>query len=185
MSRALLILAAAAALYLVWSPPVGRAVAAAGPERVHVTNFPPVQDVRGTVAVREPIPATQLQRRTELVSAGDRLEANSLAEARPLEAAGFTQVVLSLAGMVKGEVRRPGAAGVLLLPDEPEIVRAFLEHGELQFALEVQAPLSPGGSGRFHSGQEVFHLGFPRYRVYFYNAGERALEATLYAYLGS
>jgi hypothetical protein len=185
MSRTLLVLAAVVALYLVWNPPDGRTVEAAGLERVVVTNFPEVQQVRGAVTVREPIPRSRLERRSELVPPGGRLELGSLVEVAPLQTEGFTSVVLSLAGAVKGELRRPGAAGVLLLPDEPEILRAFQEHGELQFALEAQADLTPGGTGRFHSEQPFHRLAFPRYRVFFYNSGERTMEATLYAFLGS
>jgi hypothetical protein len=184
MARGVWIVLAAAALYLLWSPPGERWVGASGPDRVFVTNFPDPHNVRGVVAVREPIPQTMLARRTELVPPGERLQVGALVAAAPLEAAGFQNVVLSLTGEVKGHVQRGGAVGVLLVPDQEEISKAFVDHGELQFPIEVQAAVAPGGSGRFHSEQPFYRLGFPRYRVYFYNTTERTAEATVYAYLG-
>ena len=159
-------------------------LAADGPEAVTVTNFPEVQRVRGVVEVAAPIPQTRLEQLGGLVGPGTRTDPASYVDAGALTAEGFAAVTLGLAGEVQGRLLAPATIGALLVPDVPEILATFREHGIAQFALEVQAQASATGPGIFQSEQVHLRLGFPRYRVLLYNGSPRTAAVTVYAYLG-
>ena len=156
-----------------------------GPTAVAVTNFPPVQKVNGTVLVPAPIPTTRLEQLAALVSPGQRADPLSYVEAGTLDATGFGAVTLGIAGEVQGRLLASAPVGVILLPDEPEIVGVFRTHGILQFALEVETQVAPGVPGIFSSEQAHLRLGFPRYRVLLYNGSPKTTEVTVYAYLNN
>lgn len=168
-------------LWLVLAPP--RGLDAEGPEQVFVTNFPEVQAVAGTVTVGAPVPQTRFERLEALVSPATAAETGSYTEAGVLQAEGFGAVTLSLAGVVQGRFAAAAPVGVLLLPDVPEIVAAFRNHGVAQLALRVEAEAAPTPSGLFHGEPADLRLAFPRYRVLLYNATPRTSEVTVYAYL--
>jgi hypothetical protein len=158
-------------------------VGASGVQSVLVTNFPDVQGIKGDVVVTRPIPQSRLFQDGRVVSPADPHEVNHLTEGPVLDAAGFTSLVLSLSGEIKGPIPRDGRVGVILIPDEEEIVRVFLTDGRAQFPLSVEAPVSVSDDGVFES-QQVFHrLGFPRYRVYYYDTTPRSAQVTFFAYL--
>jgi hypothetical protein len=100
-----------------------------------------------------------------------------------VESDGFTAMVLSLQGQIKGEVFRAGTVGVYLLPDDDPIVRAFEEKGVMQFATEVNAAGVSGASPFFASNSSRAQIAFPRYRTYFYNTSDKTVTVNLYAYL--
>jgi hypothetical protein len=100
-----------------------------------------------------------------------------------LPADGFTAMVLGLQGQIKGEVYRPGAVGVFLLPDEEPIVKVFEEKGLMQFATELTAQGVSAASPYFASPANRVQVGFPRYRTYFYNTSDKTVTVNLYAYL--
>jgi hypothetical protein len=160
-------------------------VEADGPSRVVVTNFPEVQNVEGEVVVSGPIPHTDLAVTEALVSPGALVNPNSYSDGGVLTTAGFTSVSLSLAGRVQGRIGGPGRVGAMLVPDVPEILEALNTHGVRQFDLHVEATVEPSETGIYQSQQVHLRLGFPRYRVYFYNETPRTAEATLYAYLNN
>lgn len=175
--------ALAAALLLVQAPSPSSADA---PERVVVTNFPEVQRIAGRVSVPEPVPQSALFRRLDVVVPPvDRAATTQLVEAGTLDAAGFTHAVLSLRGEVQGNLVRDGAVGMILVPDEAPVLRALLEQGRFDFALEVEAPVLRAERGYFASGQPRHALGFPGYRVFLYNASDRSVEADVFVYLTS
>lgn len=159
------------------------APAADGGDRVQVTNFPDVQAVRGSVRVPEPIPQATLHRVTEVVGPVDRAEVIQLVDGGVLNTEGWGSVVLSLAGTVKGPLTREGRVGVVLVPTEEEIDRIRLEESRILFPLEVIAPVTPGGDGLFEAQIGPIPIAFPRYRILYYNESQRAVEATVYAYL--
>lgn len=157
-----------------------------GPERVLVTNFPEIQRVDGSVTVPEPVPQSALFRRRDVVVPPiDRSTTTQLVEAGTLDAAGFTHAVLSVRGEVQGNLVREGVVGLVLVPDEEPIVRALLEEGRFELALEVETRVLRTERGYFASGQPRLALGFPRYRVYLYNSSDRSVEADVYVYLTS
>ena len=163
------------------------ATAAQTVQPVVITNFPPVQTVAGKLAVTvsEPIPATRLASDQEVVSPGTPDDPGSLTEGGVVDATGFTSVVLSLAGEVKGTLAREGRIGALLVPDQPELVKALREDGIVALALKVEARVGPLPVALFSSDQPALRLGFPRYRVFYYNTTPRAAEVKLWAYLSS
>ena len=183
MRRTSAVVAVVLGVALLFLQPAPRTSAAA-PERVIVTNFPELQRIAGKVTVPEPIPQTALVRRLDvIVPAVDRAATTQLVETDAVDASGFTHAVLGLRGEVQGNLLRDGVAGVVLVPDEEPVIRAFLEEGRYEFALEVQAPVRREARGLFASDQPRHVLGFPRYRVFLYNTSDRSVEADLYVYL--
>ncbi len=91
-------------------------------------------------------------------------------------------MVLSLQGTVKGTLGRAGQVGAMLVPDEEAVERAFREDGLVQLPLEVFAVLAHKEIDTF-SAQQHLAVGFPRYRVYFYNSTDKSVEVNLYLYL--
>lgn len=155
-------------------------------QQVFITNFPRVFEVEGTVGVSGPIPHARLARVAEvLVSPVNRKDTLRLISGGTLTMDGFTSVVLSLTGQTKGDVYRVGEVGAILIPDEEPIVRAFEEKGQLQFALDVTAPSGSGTAAYFASSQTQHTLGFPRYRVFFYNQSDKTVTVDLFAYLAN
>jgi hypothetical protein len=178
MKRSAFALAAALALPL---PASAQEVTRA----VVVTNFPPIQRVMGRVdvSVAEPIPSAVLASKHEVVSPGSPQNPGSLTEGGVIEADGFTGVVLSLAGEMKGTLVREGRVGALLVPDQPELVKALRENGIVAFPLTVEARVVPAQTSLFTSDQPALRLAFPRYRVFFYNTTSYAAEVSLWVYL--
>ncbi len=178
---ALATLATASLLFILL--PGGRALSQQILE-VAVNNFPEVQNVSGAVTVPQPIPHSSMFRELEVVVPPiPRSETTNLIEAeRPLEAEGFTGVTLSLQGTVKGTLGRAGQVGAVLLPEEEAIERVFNEDGVMQLPLEVFAVLARQEIVNF-SAQGQLPIGFPSYKIYFYNSTDKAVEVNLYAYL--
>ena len=159
-------------------------------QSVLVTNFPQLQEVKGTVSVEGtvsiegPVRHAALRRLKEvLVSPADPGETSRLTDGGILEADGFTGVVLSLNGRTRGKILEPGTVGAILLPEEESVTRAFEQEGRYQFPLELTAGLTPGASGSFASEPKRATLAFPRYRVRLYNTSDRSVTVNLYAYV--
>jgi hypothetical protein len=173
--------AAALAVLLVL---LAAAAGAQPPQPVEVTNFPATQRVEGQVRVPDPVPHGRLLKTAEvLVPPGLARDGGELAAGGTLDAAGFTRAVLSLSVELRGAGPRPGDVGVVLLPDEEALLDAYEEDGRLPFALETHAAIVPGPGYRFYSGQLEVRLGFPRYRLLFYNTSDRSVTARLYTYV--
>jgi hypothetical protein len=184
MSRTLssLCLGAAAAVCLLMLLPAPSA-ADREVQEVRVTNFPATQRVEGRVGVDGPIHQAALASLREIeVPPVAPSEVRRLVPAGIIGTDGFPAVVLSLTGQIKGMLAKPGDVGVILLPDEEPIQRAFEERGQIQFPLEVKAA-SFSGELYFSSGQPRFVVGFPRYRVFAYNTTDKTAMIDLYAYL--
>jgi hypothetical protein len=153
---------------------------------VLVVNLPEVQQVRGSVSVDGPVPQTELVRLSEaIVAPVDPEETTALVSGGTVVAEGFVSVVLSLAGQVKAQFFQPGQVGAILIPDEQLTREAFDEAGQLLFPLRVEATAGAEGGAYFASEQPEFQLGFPRYRVYFYNTTDRPASVSLFAYLSN
>ena len=175
-------LVAAAAALLVVVVPV-RAVADAV-QSVLITNWPKYWDVKGAVSIDGPVKlAKGLAVRDVVVPPVNPKETVRLIQGPTLETDGFTNMVLSLQGQIKGEVYRQGTVGVFLLPDEEPIVRVFDEKGVMQFAAEVNAAGVSSASPYFASNQPKVPVAFSRYRTYFYNSSDKTVTVNLFAYL--
>ncbi len=178
---AVLALLAIAAIFVFL--PTGQAVSQRIQE-VFVTNFPDLQRIEGKVTVEGPVRLSTLETFRDLtVPPVHPSETTRLVEAGHLVADGFPSVVLSLHGVVKGHVARPGTVGVMLVPDQPTIQEAFEEQGQVHFALEAAAAGVTSKTPYFASNQPRYTVGFPSYRVLLYNTTDKAVEVNLFAYL--
>ena len=153
-------------------------------QRTFVTNFPQTQQVAGTVSIDGVVRHATLQRLKDIQvpPVGPR-ETTRLIQGGALVTDGFTAVVLGLAGQTRGRTLRAGTVGALLIPDEEPVTRAFEEEGLAQFPMEIKMSPVTGASLSFASAQERLTLGFPRYRVLFYNTTDKTATVNLYAYL--
>lgn len=153
-------------------------------QQVYVMNWPKVQAIEGEVAIKGPIrQSVPFQLKDVVVPPVSPKDTQRLIQAGTITTDGFSNVVLSLSGQVRGELVKTGSVGAILLPDEEPIVRAFEERGEMQFPLEVVAGGVSAGSPYFASNQPRFPIGFPRYRVMFYNTSTKSVSVNLFAYL--
>ena len=175
-------LGAAAMAAFVLSPP-GSAVAQEV-QSVLVTNFPKVFNIDGVVKIEGPLKHARFAAvRDVVVPPVNPKETTRLIQGGIVESDGFTTMVLSLQGQIKGEVFRSGTVGVFMLPDDEPIVHAFEEKGLMQFSTEVTAPGVSGASPYFASNSNRSPIAFPRYRTYFYNTSDKTVTVNLYAYL--
>lgn len=171
-----------AAFLTLWSPQTLSQPESLAP--VVVTNFPDIQEVEGSVSIRGLVPHTRFVEPPQdtVVSPVERTAVNQLVDGGVLATDGFRHVVLSLSGLVKGTVGKPGRLGAVLIPDVEMAQSALLEDGLYLFPLEVTADLTPG-STFVASDPVTLPVAFPRYRVYFYNGSDRAVGARLFSYL--
>ena len=153
------------------------------PVPVAVTNFPELVKVEGSVALKGPISQTSLATLADVVVPPVRREdTNHFVDAGTISTDGFAAVVLSLVGEIKGQSVRSGDIGVILLPDDDRVLRAFVERGQLLLPLEVKA-VPTAASPYFAGESHRFTVAFPRYRVFLYNGGDRTVSATVHGYL--
>jgi hypothetical protein len=177
-ASALLVVVAA-----LWIASSGSAVSNAI-EEVFVTNFPDVQTVEGKVGVVGPVHLSALRAFEGIVVPPvARHETTRIVEAGILDANGFAAVVLSLHGVVRGDVKKPGDVGVILLPAESLIQEAFNDQGVMHFTLETAARGVSTQTPYFASEQPRYTVGFPRYRVLLYNTTDKTVTANVFAYL--
>lgn len=181
----LVVAVALAGVLTLWSPAtLSEPPASVAP--VVVTNFPAVQTIEGSVSIRDSAHRTRFiePQQETVVSPVPRSAVNQLVDGGVLETDGFAQVVLSLAGVVKGTVERGGSLGAVLIPDVEVARNALQEEGVFLFPLEVTAELTPGST--FVGSKPVaLPVAFPRYRVLLYNGSDRAVGTRLHAYLSS
>ena len=153
-------------------------------DHVLVTNFPDPQNVAGEVAITNPIRLAELVSFEEvLVPPVEPTETTRMVEAGPLYTDGFPGVVLSLQGLVKGEVKRAGTVGAILVPDQTAIQEPFDEMGLVLFPLEVAATGVSVQTPYFASSQPRYTVGFQAYRVLLYNTTDKTVTVNLFAYL--
>jgi hypothetical protein len=151
--------------------------------RSFVVNLKDPHPIEGTVNVGAPIPHSATQSLFDVVVAPARRDEPSLwTEAGILETDGFTSIVLSLHGQFRGNPSAPGAVGLVLVPEEENVLRALGE-GEVHLALDAVAEPVPDGRQYFSGSRAGLAVGFPRYRVFLYNTTDRSAAVNVFAYL--
>lgn len=158
---------------------------AAQPDRVEVVNPEPLK-IDGTVDVRGTVRQGTLVA-LEAISvppSASRRQVNDLASGGTITTDGFTHAVLSLQGEWRNREGTSCTAGALLVPDKGPVLRAFREDGVYQFTLEAVARLRTPGT-LFYSDPQRVLVGFPSYRVFFFNDCPSSAEVNLYVYLTS
>ena len=96
---------------------------------------------------------------------------------------GYKSVVLNLAGEVKDQVPKAGKIGAILVPDVEPFIQAFHQLGLLPVTIEIDVSVQPG-SAYYMATPKRADVGFPRYRVLFYNETGGAVTASFFAYRG-
>jgi len=174
-----------AAALLLWFAASGDVRSQGGAlQQVFVTNFPKTQQIEGVVEIDGPV------RLSEMIAVRDitvppvkQSDSTRWIDAGLIHLGGFPKVVLSLHGVVKGTVQRPGAIGAVLIPNEQTIQEAFAEQGEVHFAMEVTAAGVTSAIPYFASNQPVHTVAFEDYRIWLYNSTDKTVSASLFAYL--
>ncbi len=152
-------------------------------QEILVANFPEIQRVEGKVSVKGTVRHARLVRReNQVVTPVAREETKYLIKAGTLDTDGFTSIILSLQGEVRGTLDQGGTVGAVLVPVEEEVMAMLNEQGRIHFPLEVKAVLARRESTTF-SSQNHLTVGFPRYNVYLYNSTDRNVDVDLYFYL--
>ncbi|MHB8844450.1 MAG: hypothetical protein ACYC7L_06830 [Nitrospirota bacterium] len=150
-------------------------------QNVHVDNFPETQQIKGSVSIDGPVSHVQfIKKEALLVPPARRAEASEMTYAGTVSAEGFTSITLSLQGEVKSGSAGTGVIGVVLIPDEGPILRAFREAKLVQYAIECVCKLKSVDPIYFSGEQVQQRLSFPRYHIYLYNTTGKTVEANLY-----
>jgi len=110
-----------------------------------------------------------------------REQTNLLIEGGTIETDGFTGLVINIAGQVEGAGTNKGVIGAVLIPDQSPYDYAFKTLGLLPAIMEITVPLE-SGQQYFISKQARFDVGFPRYRVFFYNTSDITVRLSFFAY---
>lgn len=151
--------------------------------RTFVVNLESPHPVEGVVDVPRPVPHARLESMLEVVvGPAPRDEPSLWADAGTLDASGFTSVVLSLHGQLRGAPTGTGVVGLILVPDEETIQRALAE-GEVHLAIEAVADPVPTGGLYFSGSRAALPVAFPAYRVFVYNTTDRSASVNVFAYL--
>lgn len=151
--------------------------------RTFVVNLKDPHPIEGTVAVGTPIPHSETQSFFEVVVApAPRDEPPLWTEAGILETDGFTQLVLSLHGQFRGNPSGVGDVGLVLIPEDENVLRALGE-GEVHLALDAVAEGIPDGRQYFSGSRAGLAIAFPRYRVFLFNTTDRSAAVNIFAYL--
>ncbi len=150
---------------------------------VTVVNLETPHPVAGQVSISGTIEHSDVMRVSDVVvpSAG-RNETARWVEAGMVQTNGFTALVLSVHGQVRGNVAVPGFMGVLLIPDEEPIQQALTE-GEILLPLETQAEVGAGTTSYFSASSPHLAIAFPRYRIFLYNTTDQSAAANVCVYL--
>lgn len=153
-------------------------------QRVEVTNFPKEQEVRGNVSVTGRLSHSEIVRRQGIiVPPVKRSDTTNLLQGGSIETDGFTSLIVSLQGELQSSSFVPGTIGVILIPDEAPVMRAFTDDQKILFPFETTGEAEPATFPYFTSKSEQLTIGFPSYRVFIYNTTGTTAELNLYVYL--
>lgn len=153
---------------------------------VNVLNFPSPQRIEGTVEVRKPVAlASSFVRRKATVLPARPAQVRELTDGGELRTEGFARAVLSLAGVATSRIVAPGVVGVLLVPNDPDILSTWQETGVAQLSWHFEAAVAPSEQGLFEAAPVELRPAFPSYRVYFYDTLQASVELRFHAYLTS
>lgn len=111
----------------------------------------------------------------------DRSQTNLLIDAGEIDTDGFVGLVINMAGQPEGTISRAGIVGAVLVPSIAPYDFAFRTLGILPSIIEVAFPVDAGRTF-FMSKQVKVDIGFPRYRVFFYNSSDAAIRLSFFAY---
>jgi hypothetical protein len=118
------------------------------------------------------------------VPTAPRTQTTQLIDAGVFDCDGYKSIVLNLAGEIKETVPKAGKIGAILVPDVDPFTRAFQQLGLLPVTIEIDVTLKQGAGGYYMAEPKRADIGFPRYRVLFFNETGAAVTANFFAYRG-
>ncbi|HJV34726.1 hypothetical protein [Geomonas sp.] len=151
------------------------------PPEVRVSNFPETQQVKGTVSIDGAAKSVKIQ--GILLTPSRRDELGELLHAGKLETEGYSSVSLYLQGEIKSTTFLPGAIGIMLIPDEEPILRAFKDVKRIEFPIEAACAIKSGDSEYFSCQLTDQRIGFARYRIFLYDTSNKSADVNAYLYL--
>jgi hypothetical protein len=119
--------------------------------------------------------------RNIVVGTVDRSQTGMLIVGGAIDTDGYTNLVVNIAGEIEASNSKPGILGAVLIPDVAPYDYAFKTLGLLPASLEVTTPIEVGQK-YFISKQVKFDIGFPRYRVVFYNTSDATARLSFFGY---
>lgn len=153
--------------------------------RTFVVNLKDPHPIEGDVNVPAPIPHSDTESMIDVVVApATRAQTGLWTDVGALETDGFTSVVLSLHGQLRGSTGGGGTVALVLVPDEENVLRAFSE-GEVHLELEATAEPAPTNALYFSGRSDALPIGFPSYRIFLYNTTERSASVNVFVYLAN
>lgn len=111
----------------------------------------------------------------------ERDQTNQLIDGGEIDTDGFVRLVINMTGQPEGTVSRPGIVGAVLVPAVAPYDFALRTLSILPAIIEVAFPVETS-KAFFMSKQLKFDVGFPRYRVFFYNTTDAAIRVNFFAY---
>jgi hypothetical protein len=151
---------------------------------VRVTNFPEIQEVKGTVSIEGMTGHSRfIKKEGILVPPSSRNELSELTFSGFVDTDGFTTISANVHGEVKSALFSSGTIGVLLVPDEEPIMLSLRNARRVPFPIENTATIKSGGSSYFDSKPTQQIVAFPRYRIFLYNTINKTVDANVYLYL--
>jgi hypothetical protein len=122
-----------------------------------------------------------VEKRGIVVNPVNRSQIEMLIDAGTIDTEGYSTLVLNMAGMPSAPTQKPGVVGVILIPDIAPFDEAFRKWGILPAIIELTADIKPG-ENNFIAKQKRFDVGFPRYRLLFYNTTDSTMTVAFFAY---
>jgi hypothetical protein len=119
--------------------------------------------------------------RNIVVGPVDRSQTSMLIVGGAIDTDGYTNLVVNIAGEIEASNSKAGILGAVLIPDVAPYDYAFKTLGLLPASLEVTTPIEIGQK-YFISKQVKFDIGFPRYRVVFYNTSDATARLSFFGY---
>jgi len=121
------------------------------------------------------------EKRGIIVNSVERSQLQSLIDAGTIETEGYSEIILNMGGIPNAEPQKPGIIGAILIPDIPPFDEAFRNWGILPAVIELTVEIKTGDQS-FIAKQKRFDVGFPRYRLLFYNTTDTTMKIAFFAY---
>ncbi len=148
-----------------------------------VVNLKDPHPIEGSVVVAGPIPHSEMASWLDaIVAPASREETGLWTELGVVETSGFTSLLLSVHGQLRGSTNGGGSVALVLVPNQENILRALAE-GEVHLELEGGADPVPMEALYFSGASERLTIGFPSYRAFLYNTTERSASVDAFVYL--
>jgi hypothetical protein len=145
---------------------------------VYVTNFPEKQITQDVNS----IPSTVLNKIENIdIGTFTYLEVMDLSKKYLLDTGGYTKATVSMFGFPKAFDFKDCRVGVVLLPNEDAIWKAWQEDRVMILSSEVSTKVT--AKDKYFQGQIEIDLHFPSYMIGFYNTCSTNVEISIYSYL--